>query len=928
MSHEPPAWRALIDAAVADGADAAALRALLHDVRAHPELIGHARIFACMAAILQQAQRGDFGALPALPPERLRQWLAAARWAADWTRAHAADLRQHPLLAPLLRGAAGARGHPLMRHGIRAASLVSALWNEHEHEHERPGSAAAQSLARLQGHLLLGSLALLRDRHSSAAALDALPSATLANAALVVRECSLARAEPLLAALPVAQDTATFLQTLAQARREALLALAAAHSAAPASEQQRHRWALYLRYLIAWAQRCAGRVRPRARRRRGGGRGPRQPVHGWVGLIGPALRRQAPELLPPQDEDEEALWWYDDLPRDERELADVIGQEQALGASPLETAEPLYELLDARACGARLFAGRWGQPTRQSAAQRFGWDWRVLTPWELQCLGRAVRAALDAGQQRGAAGGARAQAGALVLVALLLGRSLEQARTLRWRWVHAPSAEDALVAVLRQALIDAPTLLCWGPPGHEAAPPEPLGCVLPALQPRYRVPLPEAVQAWGEPVAAAVFLPGATHWWALVLRASGAPERARPHSHAKLVFSAHPSTLDAQAQALLQAIGEPRITPQRIAQTMPAILLHVTGDASCVWLTLAQTQHAGEPRLHYTQHTLAHIAQAWTQGCARLAPWLAALGPPQPANAPHPSAVLPPTPAAAKAESEAAPAWPSWRAGARFVLQEAWLQALVRDTQRRLATKVRSWAQLREYHETWVFYTVLLQLLCTGMRAQRDLLGPWQAWRQMIDAAGSQLCALSDKAPAWHDRTRVVWLPAALTAHFAQHRRHLQGLQQRLAEYGVLWPLDEANGLAVFDGDAQQPALSSVGAYWMGQQLARRLHTVSAAATAPSASSAALAPGADDLVPPNFARARLRSRLLGAGMRAEVIDAYLGHARQGEWPWGPLSTFDWRGALADLCVAIEHDLQSLGIVPLVSALAAPTRSPA
>ena len=63
-------------------------------------------------------------------------------------------------------------------------------------------------------------------------------------------------------------------------------------------------------------------------------------------------------------------------------------------------------------------------------------------------------------------------------------------------------------------------------------------------------------------------------------------------------------------------------------------------------------------------------------------------------------------------------------------------------------------------------------------------------------------------------------------------------------------------------------------------------------------------------------------------MRAEVIDAYLGHARQGEWPWGPLSTFDWRGALADLCVAIEHDLQSLGIVPLVSALAAPTRSPA
>lgn len=958
MTH--PVWQQLAEAARADGRDAQLLLQALAAWRAHPDLIEHARMFARLADILHEALDGAYGDLALSGSERalVRQWQELARWIVRRT-----EDAQNPLPCPQIRQASARGKHPLMRKGITDSALLSALWNAHHTSNRVPtdwlhdtGAAEhgtpAWRYARLQGHLLVGSLWAMLQPHDH----PSYWAHVLPNAARAVRQASLPQGQALLARLPVQQPHMRFVQWLSAA--EPQTATDAAHDVGDVPQDLSRDLATDWHYLVTWARECTHQRRQRqpARGSRSG-KGKRDPVHGWVPLPEQPWLATRAIADAADDADEMAL-------SDARVLHDIgewLGQDEPqpldaqqlerLGLAPHEEADALFELLDARAWGARLYAGRWAQPVRQAAAQRFAWDGRQCTPWELWRLARLLQHTL----QRTAAPAQRAhdtretswtrQAVGILLTALVLGVSPQSARTLRALVVAAASAEQAIAHALQHPM-DAPgpwwaAIVMWqpmAPASHahaqraepDATPPSqpepqpqraciPLGWLLPALQPAYCTDIGEAkpeLLRLGRPRSSAVFLPDACgflrHWQRLgafdgldALAALPAASAAGVCGRSTLVFRAHEASVLPRVEQLLAALDDARVTSQRLQRVMPALLRAASGDDTLVWVTLAQTEQAQQARLYYTQHALGTIARHWQRALRTLCEQLGCGSPDAgPAPRTEPSAPAP--------GSE--PAWATRMVGARFVMQQAVLAQLLRALQAQLHEAARraerglSWQALSQYHSDWLLYVLVLQLLSTGMRALRELTPPWQRWLDAGRPETRTLIPLADKGSTWHDRTRAVWLSTVLVQQYREHVRHLDALTQYLAHWGVLWHGRRDLPFALMEvhvpsapeqGCALRMHDRNVQASWVADALRQRL-------------------GAP--VPVNFARAWLRTRLLERGVRVELIDAYLGHAGQGEWPWGPLSSFDWDSAATALANAIEDELRDLGAAPVRTAL--------
>jgi hypothetical protein len=938
---EAPAQQALLALAAQAGHDPQALRWLLRSLNAHPGLRAHARVFArvhdllALESIDAKAHRWGLW-LPA--------WVSLLRWA--WTQrtvliSQAPEALAHFDAQPTARGT-GARqrlSHPLMRHGVDTYPVVAALWNGHADAPAYPSAlphAGAPSLllplnkagadvhhAWLQRRVLLAywdarwalGESSLRNYDTHRVAKEHLSDHVSSyEAGLALREFSLPGTQGLLAFLQ--PDAPDFLARLRQAPAVLAQLLPAGM---PDARAKRRDWQRYLQGLQRFFHRasrvCQGATDAGGRRARRTytGAGQRYPEHGFVpwgpsedaARAGLSLQRRIETAFGPdlglgcEIEAAEIVWQT--LPAGGLDVADDAEEGDDPEQRAADAREPLFEWVKPSDYARRLRQATWGSRAHRSAAQHFAWDWRCLTPGELRAVWQALQVDWRLDQPTTSTGFAprardaqRLRLGALLVMGMLVtGQPLERLHRLRcWR-VHDPQQAPALVA--RSGTADLQLVVCGE---------RPLGWALPLPAPSYRTELPPSLNPLARPhlgEGAALLLPDRSPWSDALLAwlrddardATAASESAPDppgEPQGEQVFRMRQNTAaDAVAHWIAaRALDTARITPQRLAHTLAALALAHTGDASLVWLLTGGPTHASEPRMYYTQHRASTLVATVARVQAKLLRRCGAV--------PRPFA-----PDAFALEGDPC-------AGARWVIRSDVVRTLLAHLRQRLShPPAGDIASRAAYHLDYVLYTYLCTALSTGVRGLRAGQQLWQRWERSGCPSTPQWMGLADKELEIASRARLVWLPRPLLQQWRGHAIHGDYARQALAWLGT--PVPEQPAWA----DLQAPQSGLRG---MGPKLRARLGM--------HLQHALRLPEPPE-VPLNLARALLRTELLERGVRAEAVDAWLGHANLGEQPWLPASSASLSMLLEPLCGVLETLLQEWGVRPVHSRFALVTR---
>jgi len=340
----------------------------------------------------------------------------------------------------------------------------------------------------------------------------------------------------------------------------------------------------------------------------------------------------------------------------------------------------------------------------------------------------------------------------------------------------------------------------------------------------------------------------------------------------------------------------------------------LTGDHTLAWILTHQTDAQSEARLYYTQHGLERLPQVWCQalqagGLSRL---LNLTG--------HEARDGDGDDSSQTYWERLRQHWP-WTTpelahrvvGAPFVPKLEDVQRLIQVLRQSLSAPINlsRRSELKKHHHWLLLYTLVLQGLCTALRAVRSptslLLALEQADRVRhkagLAASDDDIFAgLADKETYYNQRARLVALGPLLVQQLRCLQQHNLQLVLRL-DLVTAWQSAPRRVRAMFRLDDQdQPAEVSVA--WLEQALA-------------------------DLGfnwPGNFARAFLRSQLLARGCAAADLDAMLGHRDVGGGPIALHSTFDFPASNARLSSQLAQLHRDLGLKSCPSALAPPAAS--
>lgn len=183
---------------------------------------------------------------------------------------------------------------------------------------------------------------------------------------------------------------------------------------------------------------------------------------------------------------------------------------------------------------------------------------------------------------------------------------------------------------------------------------------------------------------------------------------------------------------------------------------------------------------------------------------------------------------------------------------------------RRLSPGEESW---REVHNHFVAYIVFWILFATGFRAVNDLVFRWRE----IDVDTGFL-VISDKDDEAMSQARVVWLLPELRDQLRRYASHLEVLQTRLYHRASLF--DHIEEL-LSEPRPSVPLMFFISDSWQMVQLSpENLRRQVPLFT----------------LPINASRHYLRSALRAEGVRGELVNAFMGHAQQGQEPFGAFST--------------------------------------
>lgn len=198
---------------------------------------------------------------------------------------------------------------------------------------------------------------------------------------------------------------------------------------------------------------------------------------------------------------------------------------------------------------------------------------------------------------------------------------------------------------------------------------------------------------------------------------------------------------------------------------------------------------------------------------------------------------------------------------------------------RRLPPEEESW---RQVHNHFVAYIAFWVLFATGYRAVNDLVF---RWREIDFATG--FLAISDKDDEVMSQARVVWLLPELREQLRQYAGHLEVLQSRLYQRAALYEHIES---VLSEPMTDVPLMFFISDSWQLVQLTpenlRRQVPVFT-------------------LPINTSRHHLRTALRAEGIHGELVNAFMGHAQQGQEPFGAFSTLTPVEMFAELAPVLD-----------------------
>ncbi|MCB1954119.1 MAG: hypothetical protein KDG55_00500 [Rhodocyclaceae bacterium] len=879
LSFEPPASApahlALLAAASRHGLDADALRRLLWLVNAHPRLIAHAQTFRNIGSLLAQAT---------FEPTALHwagQWRAdTAAWSdlCDWMDRDRTRLSHMARLDEFDRQPRRPDDHPHLHQGVTRHGIVAALWNTPQPNAE--GQTSSRYL-ELQGHLLAACIES-RYRLSTQAFYEEydgereLPIAPIRSSAVspAVREFSLASYAPIVGAFPIAPDTPTFATSLATF--EPPLGALTARSPEHAQRVRVYVSAIRL-YFQRFAQVLRGWTPPQARRRGWGGSGRKARHPGYVAY------------LPDSGVFEEAREVSGDpdihRPAGQRIYVGGGGSSSAeddlerSGVAPQEDLRPILELFTVEELRGRFLQLQRQRQALEARAQTLTFDYARLTPSELRAVWLTCCRSIDAYLQSPAPTPSdlrRAEAGLALQLSLTFGQPLETIRTLELDWLTPDSTISREPVDSIETAKPTPALIIESPTVGAFDGARVIGLRLPVIMPDYRSELPDELDDINRESADEFVLPERLGIGDKVLkflrRRTGPPGNS---------WRFHPQILGS-ASALLGNLGSARLTHEKIARCLGAIITESSGDQTLAWITTAAQRMRNEPRMHYTRHRLDRVLDAHFKATLRLARLLELPPPRRPLGA---------------ADDPERHTW----VGARFVMQRDAARELITSLVKGLSTRRMDREDLVrcvQYHNRFVLYTVLYQSLATSARATRSPDRLFRHWYETRAVDGDGIIApLSDKDDASQSRARLALLPSGLARQFENLDAHVEYLRAS-TKFGA--PIRHSSGGA--------GAFTLLRSAFESQELT------------PEWITAALNEWFGYPIPANWHRAFLRTELLARRCPVEAIDAFMGHSNLGESPFSPYSTFDYRRYRRIILERLADIHEDLGLVPVASRL--------
>ena len=340
------------------------------------------------------------------------------------------------------------------------------------------------------------------------------------------------------------------------------------------------------------------------------------------------------------------------------------------------------------------------------------------------------------------------------------------------------------------------------------------------------------------------------------------------------VFSLEPETANKKIKSLLDSMSDKRINIHRIRNVIASFVLARQRDPALRWILTWDRAKANQSRMYYTRYDTPLLERLHSKICRSMQ---RVLGLNVDVQVPTPSLdnLL------------------RTSIGARFVLSANTLTELVRTLQECLGTPPDhgQHAELRKYHNAYVLYTWLVQAMTTTYRCVNDPVDLALAWKQDQGLLGS----LHDKDTVDLENARLVELHPTLVRQFGHLGQHLTKLQKILGG-AAIDTMAQAHPLFILS-EALRPEEITEG--WIEAELA----------------------GFGFKIPGNFHRAYLRTELIHRRCPIEVIDCFLGHAGEGESPFGMRSTFDFGLYRAQLPEFLNPILQDAHLCPFMSRVA-------
>lgn len=884
-----PAQVAFRSSAAAAGWSVEATRALLWVLNAHPDLIAHARVFKHVAAHLESArcQAEALSWASDWTVRRLHEWVDICQWA--WTERGSLlklpgleEFDRQPKKKSSPRGATPAAirdDHPLLGRGISRHPLVGAIWSSHQAVVSYPAPeghshVAAMRHFQLQTHVLL---AHIESRYSNTQleeyeTYDATPEDTrkvsgVAAVGVALREFTLADFDALLIQLPTEDPTPDFARTL-QALTPRLAAL-------PPDRRDVATRCLYdiTRYFGAFSRSLKGVFIRRKPRGACGGGG-----HEWrAGFIHypEAAGVHIPRATPaPEDEDIPFTSAIEVLIDATGDLDGGRHASERSGLAPEDTLEPAFRLYDPDEIGGRLAKRRYQQRAVEAAAQHLPFAWTRLTPNELcrveAVLDTAVKKMVEQKPSPSSSLSYRGRVALMLKAMLYLGQSLESVREMEFQ-----SCETVAESTLPRAT--HLTLLISTPTEGDSQCVRPAGFLLPELIPDYATDFnSEVLGPLNRPRARALLLDDDLGLAQLLVTCLDMTERPD-----RRIFGMESKTAKKYVAELLSELSDPRITKEKLALVLPELLIDQTGDPSIAWCVTADQSRRNEPRMFYTRHPVRRLREAYRSAAQGLAHDLG-------------RSLTPPAEHDYSAKTEAS-------VGARFVATFASVASLIAGFRTDLSMPRRNLVSREnfiQYHNVYVLYTWLVQSLSTSLRAVRSPNQLYVGWQAGLISGEKPVAAASDKDSIYCDRARLASLSGVVDAQFGLYRTHTDHII-RLLGLRLPWRNTSPEDLPLMI--LSQKRIEPLTPAWVEQQLAARGFPL----------------------PANFHRAFLRTELLARGCAAEVVDAFLGHARAGEKPYGRYASFDFSQHLSVIDSALGELHKALSLLPQASRVVAP-----